>query len=161
MTFKYMKSKQSLLKWNKYKQKLSWDMVLFTYCTGKDLKCSHHYMNVVPINSHIIYSAISLLGVYPRAAIFQFTCSIPQFSSDAQSCPTFCDPMSRSTPGLPVQYQLPEFTQIHVYRVGDAIQPSHLLSSPSPPAPNPSQHQSLFQWVNSSHEVAKVLEFQL
>ena len=153
MTFKYMKSKQSLLKWNKYKQKLSWDMVLFTYCTGKDLKCSHHYMNVVPINSHIIYSAISLLGVYPRAAIFQFTCSIPQFSSDAQSCPTFCDPMSRSTPGLPVQYQLPEFTQIHVYRVGDAIQPSHLLSSPSPPAPNPSQHQSLFQWVNSSHEV--------
>ena len=62
---------------------------------------------------------------------------------------------------LPVHHQLPEFTQTHVHRIGDAIQPSHPLSSPSPPAPNPSQHQSLFQWVNSSHEVAKVLEFQL
>ena len=61
----------------------------------------------------------------------------------------------------PCQHQLPEFTQTHVHRVGDAIQPSHPLLSPSPPAPNPSQHQSLFQWVNSSHEVAKVLEFQL
>ena len=66
-----------------------------------------------------------------------------------------------STPGLPVQHQLPEFTQTHLHWVGDAIQPSHPLSSPSPPAPNPSQHQSLFQWVNSSIEVAKVLEFQL
>ena len=72
-----------------------------------------------------------------------------------------CDPMNRSTPGLPVHHQLPEFTQTHVHRVSDAIQPSHPPSSPSPPAPNPSQHQSLFQWVNSSHEVAKVLEFQL
>ena len=63
--------------------------------------------------------------------------------------------------GLPVHHQLPEFTQTHVHRVGGAIQPSHPLSSPSPPAPNPSQHHSLFQWVNSSHEVAKVLEFQL
>ena len=86
-----------------------------------------------------------------------------QFNSGsvAQSCPTLCDPMNYSTPGLPVQHQIPEFTQTHVHRVGDAIQPSHPLSSPSPPAHNPSQHQSLFQWVNSSHEVAKVLEFQL
>ena len=84
-----------------------------------------------------------------------------QFSSVAQSCLTLCDPMNHSTPGLPVHHQLPEFTQTHVHRVGDAIQPSHPLSSPFPPAPNPSQHQSLFQWVNSSHEVAKVLEFQL
>ena len=84
-----------------------------------------------------------------------------QFSSVAQSCPTLCDPMNRSTPGLPVHHQLPKFTQTHIHRVGDAIQPSHPLSPPSPPAPNPSQHQSLFQWVNSSHEVAKVLEFQL
>ena len=85
-----------------------------------------------------------------------------QFSSVrvAQSCPTLCDPMNRSTPGFPVHNQLPEFTQTHVHRVGDAIQPSHPLSSPSA-APNPSQHQSIFQWVNSSHEVAKVLEFQL
>ena len=84
-----------------------------------------------------------------------------QFSSVAQSCPTLCNPMNHSTPGLPVHHQLPEFTQTHVHRVSDVIQLSHPLSSPSPLAPNPSQHQSLFQWVNSSHEVAKVLEFQL
>ena len=84
-----------------------------------------------------------------------------QFSSVAQSCPTLCDPMNHSTPGLPVHHQLLEFTQTHVHRVGDAIQPSHPLSSPSPPAPNPSQHQSLFQWVSSLHEVAKGLEFHL
>ena len=86
---------------------------------------------------------------------------ISMFSSVAQSCLTLCNPMNRSMPGLPVHHQLPEFTQTHVHRVGDAIQPSHPLSSPSPPAPNPSQPQNLFQWVNSSHEVAKVLEFQL
>ena len=86
---------------------------------------------------------------------------IVQFSSVAQLCPTLCDPMNHSMPGFPVHHQLPEFTQTHVHRVGEPIQPSHPLSSPSPPAPNPSQHQSLFQWVNSSHEVAKVLEFQL
>ena len=69
--------------------------------------------------------------------------------------------MNHSIPGLPVHHKLPEFTQTHAHRADDAIQPSHPLSSPSPPAPNPSQHQGLFQWVNSSHEVAKVLEFQL
>ena len=69
----------------------------------------------------------------------------PQFSSVTQSCPTLCNPMNRSTPGLPVHHQLPEFTQTYVHQVSDAIQPSHPLSSPSPPAPNPSQHQSLFQ----------------
>ena len=84
-----------------------------------------------------------------------------QFSSVTQSCPTLCDPMNHSTPGLPIHHHLPEFTQIHVHQVSEAIQPSHPLSSPSPPAPNPSQHQSLFQWVNSSHEVVKVLQFQL
>ena len=84
-----------------------------------------------------------------------------QFSSVAQSCPTCCDPMNHSTPGLPVHHQLPDFTQTHVHRVGDAIKPSHPLSSPSPPAPNLSQHQGLCQCVNSLHEVAKVLEFQL
>ena len=68
-----------------------------------------------------------------------------QFSSVAQSCPTLCNPMKCSTSGLPVHHQLPESTQTHVHPVGDAIQPSHPLSSPSPPAPNPSQHQSLFQ----------------
>ena len=83
-----------------------------------------------------------------------------QFSSVAQSCLTLCIPMNHSTPGLPVYHQLPEITQTHAHRVHDAIQPSHPRSSPSPPAPNPSQHQSFFQWVNSSHEVAKVLELQ-
>ena len=68
-----------------------------------------------------------------------------QLSSVAQSCPALCDPMNHSTPGFPVHHQFPEFTQTHVHRVVDAIQPSHLLSSPSPPAPNPSQHQGLFQ----------------
>ena len=80
-----------------------------------------------------------------------------QFSSVAQSCLTLWDPMNCSTPGLPVHHQLLEFTQTHVHRVSDAIQPSHPLSCPFPPALNPSQHQSLFQWVNSSHEVVKVL----
>ena len=69
--------------------------------------------------------------------------------------------MNHSTPGFPVHHQLPEFTQTHVHWIGDAIQPSHPLLSPSPPALNPSQHQGLFQWVNSSHQVAKVLEFQI
>ena len=85
----------------------------------------------------------------------------PEFSSVTQSCPTLCDPINCSTPGLPVHHQLLEFTQTHVLRVDDAIQPSDSLPSPSLPAPNPSQHQRIFQRVNSSHEVAKVLEFQL
>ena len=83
-----------------------------------------------------------------------------QFSSVTQSCPTLCDPMNHSTPGLPVHHQLLESTQTHVHWVGDAIQPSHPLLSSSPPALNLSQHQSLFKWVSSSHQVAKVLEFQ-
>ena len=84
-----------------------------------------------------------------------------QFSSVTQSCLTLCDPMDCSTPGLPVHHQLLEFTQTHVHWVGDAIQPSHPLSSPSPPAFNLSQHQGLFKWVISLHQVAKLLEFQL
>ena len=95
---------------------------------------------------------------------YSFVCllfPLVQFSPAAQMCLTLCDPMNCSTPGLPVHHKLPEFTQTHAHRVGDAIQPSHPLSSPPPPAPNPSQHQGLFQWVNSSNEVAKVLEFQL
>ena len=87
--------------------------------------------------------------------------SVSQFSSVIQSYPTLCDPMNRSMPGLHVHHQLPEFTQTHVHQVSDAIQPSRPLSFPSPPAPNPSQHQGLFQWVSFLHQVAKVLEFQL
>ena len=84
-----------------------------------------------------------------------------QFSSVAQSCLTLCDPMDCSMPDFPVHHQLPELPQTHVHWAGDAIEPSHLLPSPSPPAFNLSQHQGLFQWVSSSHQVAKVLEFQL
>ena len=100
----------------------------------------------------MVWRLLQKLGIKPPSV---------QFSSVTQSCSTLWDPMNCSTPGLPVHHQLPEFTQTHVHRVGDAIQPSHPLSSPSPPAPNPFQHQGLFQWVNTSHEVAKVLEFQL
>ena len=84
-----------------------------------------------------------------------------QFSSTAQLCPNLCDPMERSMPGLPVHHKLPEFTQTHVHWVGEAIQPSHPLLSPSPPAFKLSQHQGVFQWVDSLHQVAKALEFQL
>ena len=87
--------------------------------------------------------------------------SSAHFSSVAQLCPTLCDPMDCSMPGFPVHHQLPEFTQTHVHWISDAIQPSHPLSIPSPPAFNLSQHQGLFKWVSSSHQVAKVLEFQL
>ena len=83
-----------------------------------------------------------------------------EFISVAQSCPTLCDPKDCNTPGFPVLHQLPELAQTHVHWVSDAIQPSYLLSSPSP-AFNLSQHQGLFQWVSSSHQVARVLEFQL
>ena len=89
------------------------------------------------------------------------TSSLPsQFSPVTQSCPTLCDPMECSTPGFRVHHQLPELAQTHVHWVGDTIQPSHPLSSPSPPAFNLSQHQGLFKWVSSLHQVAKVLELQ-
>ena len=85
----------------------------------------------------------------------------PQFSSVTQLCPTLCNSMDCSIPGFSVHHKLPGFVQTHVHRVGDAIQPSHPLSSPSPPAFNLSQHQGLFQWVSSSHQVARIWEFQL
>jgi len=91
----------------------------------------------------------------------EFLKTSDQIRSVARLCLTLCDHMNRSTPGLPVHHQLPEFTETHVQGVSDAIQPSHPLSFPSPFAPNPSQHQSLFQCVNSLHEATKVLEFQV
>ena len=97
----------------------------------------------------------SASNIYMFESIF-----IIEFSSVAQLCPTLCNPMNCSTPGLPVHHQLLEFTKTHVHRVGDAIQLSHPLSSPSPPAVNSSQCESLFQWVNSSHEMAKLLQLQ-
>ena len=109
----------------------------------------------------VVILTIVICFMYYNNLINIWKFHVPQFSSVTQSCPTLCDPMNLSTPGLPVHHQLPKFTQTHVHQVSDAIQPSHPLLSPSPPASNPSQHQGLFQWVNSSHEVAQVLEFQL
>ena len=94
--------------------------------------------------------------------IIFYTCNLyNQFSSVSQSCLILCDPMDCSTPGFPVLHQLLELAQTHVHQVGDAIQPSHPLSTPSPPAFNLSQHQGLSKWLSSLHQVAKVLEFQL
>ena len=104
-----------------------------------------------------IYSYIYQIAYSP----IMFSFSSVQFNLVTQLCLTLRNPMNYSKPGLPVHHQLLEFTQTHVHRVGDAIQLSHPLLSPSPPAPNSSQHQSLFQQVNSSHQVAKVLELQL
>ena len=96
-------------------------------------------------------------NISPRPIQF----SSVQFSSVTQSCLTLEDPMDCSMPGFPAHHQLPELAQTHVHWAGDAIQPSHPLSSSSPPAFNLSQHQGLFQWVSSSHQAAKVLKFQL
>ena len=112
------------------------------------LHMSHHpfFFFYYCMTDILFFSAFYILGVNIRKRELTL-----QFSSVAQLCLTLCDPMNRSTPGLPVHHQLSEFTQTHFHRVGDAIQPSHPLSSPSPPAPNACQH----------HEVAKVLELQL
>ena len=121
------------------------------------------YMDRVTSNWTCSKVNIILLLCPPKnySVLLVFPSSV-QFSSVAQSRLTLFDPMNCSMPGLPAHQKLSEFTQTHVHQVCDAIPPSHPLSSPSPPAPNPSQHQSLFQWVNSSHEVAcEVLEFQL
>ena len=106
------------------------------------------------------YGALSKIEIINFYFMFFQTITSVQFSSVAQSYPTLCDPMNHSMPGFPVQNQLLEFTQTHVHRVGDAIQPCHPLSPPSP-ALNLSQHHALFQWVSSSHQVAKVLELRL
>ena len=107
---------------------------------------SNRWPCVDPTRQTFVDKVISLLfNMLFRLVITFLPRSSDRFSSVAQSCPTLCDPMNCSKPGLPVHHQLPEFTQAHVQRVGDAIQPSHPLSSPSPPAPNPSQHQGLFQ----------------
>ena len=107
------------------------------------------YPSIGPI--HLLY--LLRLSTHPSTHLTIYPLSSYQFSSVTQACPTLCDPVNCSTPGLPVHHQLLESTQTHVHRVSDAIQPSHPWSSPSPPAPNPSQHQSLFQWVNSSHNL--------
>ena len=110
----------------------------------------------------VVGESVSPLESYAKLFVpLHFSREWYQFSSVAQLCPTLCDPMDCSTPGLRVHHQLPEPAQTHVHRVGDAIQPSHPLSSPSPPAFSLSQHRGLFQGVISSRQVAKVLELQL
>ena len=122
-------------------------------------------LKYITILQHFFLSKrVSLLQCW-KYLVFIILCQLyfilVQFSSVAQSCLTLCDPMNCSTPGLPVHHQLPQFIQTHVHWNSDAIQPSHPLSSPSPPAFNLSQHQGLLKWVSSSHQVAKGLEFQL
>ena len=116
------------------------------------LSCMHLWSTFGTWNFHVLGATNSM----ERMEI-----SSVQFSSVAQSCPTLCDPMDCSTPGLPVHHLILELTQSHVHWLGDAIQLSHPLLFPSPPAFNLSQRQGLFKWVSSSHQVAKVLEFQL
>ena len=131
------------------------------------LQCSKSMSHTHPPTPHVYMHALFSLNILLSLDTILIKNKILSlklvscFSSVTQLCPTLCNPMNCSTSGLPVHHQLPEFTQTHVHWVGDAIQLSHLLLSPSPPASNPFQHQSLFQWVNSWHEVAKVLEFQL
>ena len=155
---------------------ISWRLLIFTSIESTML--SNHLILCCPL--------LLLTSIYPSIGVFtselavhirwpkywSFTFSLLygltltsvhdyQFSSVTQSCLTLCDPMDCSTPGFPVHHQLLELIKTHVHWVGDAIQPSHPLSSPFPPAFNLSQHQGLFQWVSSSHQVVKVLELQL
>ena len=113
------------------------------------------------ISEKLIYNSDELFTGFKMEIKVHSLHSSVQFSSIVQSCLTLCNPKHCNTPGFPVLHQLPELAQTHVHRVSDAIQPSHPLSSPSPPTFNLSQHQGLFKWVSSSHQVAKVLEIQL
>ena len=130
----------------------------------------HTYIHICILPTYIIllYIIIHILHIlyitYIHIRLLKITLVpylMAQFSSVTQSCLTLCNPMHCSMPDLPVHHQLLAFTQIHVHRVGDAIQQSHPLSSPSPPTFNLSQHQGLFQGASSLHQEAKVLEFQL
>ena len=139
-------------------QRVIHDWVNFTFTQNTRFPiCSHSHLCIYSQNNW----NQDLKEINSSLVFHQEMIGSVQFISVTQSCLTLCNPVNPSMPGLPVHHQLPEFTRTHAHRVGDAIQPSHPLLSLSPPAPNSSQHQGLFQWVNSSHEVAKVLEFQL
>ena len=135
--------------------RINWFDLLAVQGTLKSLL--QHHSSKSSILLHSTFFMVSLSHLYMTA---RKTISSVQFSHVTQSCPTLCNPMNLSMPGLPVHHQLPEFTQTHVHWVGDAIQPSHPLSSPSLPAFNFSQHQGLFKWVSSLHQVTRVSEFQ-
>ena len=123
------------------------------------MTCVHNYS----IIQHIFTTLKILCALTPQPLAFPTFYHLHQFSSVTQSCLTFCDLMDCSTPGFPVHHQLLELAQTHVHDaiIGDAIQPSHPLLSPFPPTFNLSEHQGLFKWVSSLHQVAKILEFQL
>ena len=160
-----------------YIPKLSWDKLTDNICMGLflgSLFCSIDLNDLSYANSTLLwwvdfviseiyywYQTLKSERMIPPSLLFFCKIQSVQFSSVTQSCPTLCNPMDCNMPGLPVHHQLLEFIQTHVHRVSEAIQPSHPLSSTSPPAFNLSHHQSLFQWVSSLHEMAKVLEFQL
>ena len=118
---------------------------------------------ILPFYEHGIFFHLLVSSSFSSSTSESVPCAAlsGQITSVAQLCLTLCHPMDCSTWGFPVHHQLPELAQTHVPRVSDAIQPSHPLSSPSPPTFNPSQHQGLYQWVSSLHQVAKVLELQL
>ena len=132
-----------------------WDGTVFQLNTSSSFSFPHClascFLSVLPVSINLITGLPEDWGKQ----------RFHEISSVAQSCLTLCDPMNHSTPGLPVHHQLPELPQTHVHGVGDAIQPFHPLLSSSPPAFSLSQHQGLFQWASSSHQVAKVLELQL
>ena len=124
-------------------------------CSSPDPSIFHN------LESRFKFMSIELIMLSNHFILCCPLSSSGQFSSVTQLCPTLCNPMDCSMPGFPVHHQLLDPTQTHVHWVGDAIQPSHPLSCPSPPAFNLSQHQGFFKWVTSLHQVAKVLEFQL
>ena len=135
-----------------YKQAYSWRKIA-VQCSTSVVITEHCYKSVLQKLQKCTFSPWNILATIFHE--FDPSSISVQFNSVAQSCLTLCNPMNRSTAGLPVHHQLLESTQTHVHWVGDATQPSHLLLSPSPPAFILSQHQGLFQWVSSSHQVAK------
>ena len=150
-------SKDDWLSWQQWMNKMphqNWQTILTTWIW-------HYLMNANRWCILVIYLFIQFSSIHSVFMVLACGFQCNQFSSVAQSCLTLCDPMDCSTPGLPVHHQLLEFAQTHVHWVGDATQPSHPLSSPSPPAFDHSQHHSLFLCVSSLHQVAKVLELQL
>ena len=154
------------------KSRVIWSPVIFLTSSPTILSCSLcsrqnglFAVHWLPGKLFALYLIFPLPGLlFQLSIIHDFLshfCFLPQFSSVSQSCPTLCNPIDCSTPGLPIHHELPELAQTHVHWVSDVIQPSHSLSPPSPPAFHLSQHQGLFQWVSSLHQVTKVLELQL
>ena len=142
----------------------SW-FLIFNFLFGNNFNLSKDSRkSIVQITSWFV-TKIHLLQLFDLIWLITSSSSLSacfcMFSTVTQSCLTLCDPMDCSTPGFSVHHQFLELAQTHVHWVGDAIQPYHPLSSPSPPAFNLSQHQGLFHWVSSSHQMAKVLELQL